>query len=870
MIAGAVLLPAFLALFGFQVYTLKQHSLHELTVMGEMTAHNCTAAVMFKDTDVSAQILGGLKAMPQIVSGQLELRNHQRLASFGTYQDQSEIEAARLTSGFRINGDRILLAQPVMVAGKREGTLYLLADLHQMTAQLLRLYSAIFALVLVVSLIAALILSRQFLHFLTDPILRLAGVARTVAEHKDYSVRAVKSCGDEVGVLTDAFNQMLAQIQTQDTALRASEEKLGQAQHIAHLGYWERDMVADSIRWSDETYRIFGLPGRNDIDIDHFQKLLHPDDREKVKNAIGDALADGPRYDVEYRIVRPDGDLRFIHSQGNVVKDEFGRPRYIFGTVQDITERKQAEEALRKAEHKYREIFENSIEGIFQTTPEGKYLGANPALARMYGYDSPEDLIASVTDIGRKVYVDPERRSEFKRLIEHHGFVKLFEYEVYRKDQSKMWICENARAVRDATGAIIYYEGTIEDITHRKRVEEIERANKAKNEFLSRVSHELRTPLNAILGFGQLLERQNPSETQRIRIRYILDAGKHLLQLINEVLDISRIESGRLQLSLEPVGVANALTEALDLVRPLAVARNIGLPATGFDKSLFVLADQQRFRQVLLNLLTNAVKYTPAPGNVTISCYTDGAKKVRIFITDTGPGLPQEKVDRLFMPFVRLGAEQSNVEGTGLGRALSQRLMQAMGGSIGVKSKLGEGSTFWLEFPWAEAPVADELLRRKTDDDNKSESVSIKRKVLYIEDNLSNLTLVEQLLKERPGVELLPANRGEEGLALAQQQSPDLILLDVHLPDLDGCDVLSRLKASKTTSDIPVVVVSADATSHQMDRLMTAGATTYLTKPLDVAEFFKVLDTTAATHNGKSNGGASSGDKDRAEASTSA
>src|SRR5436305_2457693 len=266
MIAGAVLLPAFLALFGFQVYTLKQHSLHELAVMGEMTAHNCTAAVMFKDEDVSAQLLAGLKVMPQIVSGQLELVNHQRLASFGTRQHQVEIKAAGLSSGFRINGDQILLAQPVMVAGKREGTLYLLADLHAMTAQLLTLYSGIFALLLVVSLVAAFVLSRQFLHFLTGPILRLAGVAQTIAEDKDYSVRAVKSYSDEVGVLTDAFNQMLAQIQTQDNALRGSEEKLEQAQHIAHLGYWERDMVADCMRWSEETYRIFGLPGQTAMD----------------------------------------------------------------------------------------------------------------------------------------------------------------------------------------------------------------------------------------------------------------------------------------------------------------------------------------------------------------------------------------------------------------------------------------------------------------------------------------------------------------------------------------------------------------------------------------------------------------------------
>jgi PAS domain S-box-containing protein len=871
VIAGAVLLPAFLALFAFQVYTLKQHSLHELAVVGEMTAHNCTAAVMFKDEDVSAQILGGLKAMPQIVSGQLELMEHQQLASFGTNKDQVEIKAAQLTSGIRIKGDRILLAQPVMVAGKREGTLYLLADLHAMTAQLLTLYTGIFALILAVSLIAAFVLSRKFLHFVTEPVLRLADVARTVAERKDYSVRADKSYGDEVGVLTDAFNQMLAQIQRQDSALRGSEEKLAQAQHIAHLGYWERDLDTNRLRWSDETYRIFGLPSeQKNIELDQLQRSIHPEDQERVMQSVASSLTGGARYDIEYRIVRPDGELRFVHSQGDVVKDDSGRPRHMFGTAQDVTERKQAEEALLKAEHKYREIFENSIEGIFQTTAEGRYLRANPALARMFGYDSPDELTASVTDIAQMVYVDPEQRNEFKRLIEEHGFVELFEYEVYRKDRSKIWICENARAVRDATEAIAYYEGSIEDITHRKRVEEIERANNAKNEFLSRVSHELRTPLNAILGFGQLLERQNPSETQRIRIRYILDAGKHLLQLINEVLDISRIESGRLQLSLEPVGVANAITEALDLIRPLGAARNIGLPRTAaFDMSLFVLADQQRFKQVLLNLLTNALKYTPISGNVTISQYT-GEKTVRIFVTDTGPGIPQEKLDRLFMPFERLGAEQSDVEGTGLGLALSQRLMQAMGGSIGVKSKIGEGSTFWLEFPRAQAPVADVLIGRKIDDESNKRSASDKRKVLYIEDNLSNLTLVEQLLQERPGVELLPATRAEVGLALAQQHAPDLILLDVHLPDLDGCAVLARLKASKATSDIPVVVVSADATSRQMDRLMSAGAMSYLTKPLNVAEFFRVLDTAAATNKGESRTGVSNCDNDPAEVSSSA
>jgi PAS domain S-box-containing protein len=725
MITGAVLLPAFAALFCFQVYTLKKHSAHELAVVGEMTAHNCATAVMFKDEDAAAQILVGLKTMPQIVSGMLQLMDQQRLAFFGATRDETEIKAARLQSGFRINGDRILLAQPVMLSGNREGTLYLLADLHAMTSQLLKLYGGIFALVLVASLLVTFILSSQCLRFITGPILRLAGTARTIADHNDYSVRANKVCGDEVGVLTDAFNQMLAQIQSQDTALR-------------------------------------------------------------------------------------------------------------------------------KAEEKYRVIFEDAIEGMFQTTPDGKCLSVNPALTRMYGYDSPEELMA-ISDIGQTIYVDPARRNEFKRLIEAQGFVKLFEYEIYRKDRSKIWLCANARAVRDATGAILYYEGTVEDITQRKRVEEVERANKAKSEFLSRVSHELRTPLNAILGFGQLLERQNPTETQRPRIRHILNAGKHLLGLINEVLDISRIESGRMQLSLEPVCAADAITEALDLMRPLAGQRSVQLSTlASFDNSVFVLADRQRFKQVLLNLLANAVKYTPVSGTVSVSHNANGDENVRIVVHDTGPGIPNEKLERLFTPFERLGAEQSNVEGTGLGLALSQRLMQAMGGSIGVESTVGKGSTFWLELPRTKSPLQKLSLREINGDGRGARSKSANRKILYIEDNLSNLTLIEQMLEERPEIELLTAMQGKLGLDLARQHSPDLILLDVHLPDLDGRQVISELKSSDTTRDIPVVVVSADATARQIDRLVTAGADAYLTKPLDVANFFQVLDKTTAANNGKS------------------
>jgi CheY-like chemotaxis protein len=312
------------------------------------------------------------------------------------------------------------------------------------------------------------------------------------------------------------------------------------------------------------------------------------------------------------------------------------------------------------------------------------------------------------------------------------------------------------------------------------------------------------------------------------------------------VLDISRIEAGRLQLSLEPVCVSEALQETLDLMRPLAAQRGINLSnSSSLDDARHVLADRQRFKQVLLNLVTNAIKYSPLTGSVTLSCNDDAGERLRIAVTDTGAGIPEEKWQRLFVPFDRLGAEQSEVQGTGLGLALSKRLMEAMGGEIGMESAVGKGSTFWVELPCAQCPSARLALTRKTKAVSfGSEAVSNQRTVLYIEDNLSNLTLIEQILAEQPDTKLISAMQGGLGLDLAREHSPDVILLDLHLPDLPGWEVLAQLKAEAATRDIPVIVISADATARQIEHLMDAGAHSYLTKPLDVLEFLRALEKT--------------------------
>ena len=509
-----------------------------------------------------------------------------------------------------------------------------------------------------------------------------------------------------------------------------------------------------------------------------------------------------------------------------------------------------ANEALAESERRLFDILDHSPAAIFLKDLDGRYIFANRSCHEALGTHRSETIGTTDHELLPRRIADLYRAHD-RRVIESGSALDFEEFGGGEEDLQPRVFHSSKFLLRDGAGKAYALCGISTDITERKRSEqsmsiarrEAERANRAKSEFLSRMSHDLRTPLNAVLGFAQLLDMDNLTADQRESVTQILEAGRHLLELMNEVLDISRIESGNLSLSPEPVAVADIVEQVVKLMQPLGRTRHIEVTALPITTTVrFVRADRHRLNQILLNLMSNAIKYNRAGGSVTATCEDAPDGRVRIAVTDTGAGIPPEKLALLFTPFERLGADQTGIEGTGLGLALSRGLAEAMGGKVGVRSEIDRGSTFWVELDGASEAVVDSKVTLDSDAACVS-NASVSGTILYIEDNASNVRLVERLLKQRrPAIRLLHANDGTVGLRMALSCRPDLIFLDLHLPDTSGDEVLRRLWEDTRTREIPVAVLSADATLSQSRRLIATGAKAYLTKPLDVSKMLALID----------------------------
>ena len=568
-----------------------------------------------------------------------------------------------------------------------------------------------------------------------------------------------------------------------------------------------------------------------------------------------------------------DGALYWVDSIIAPFIDEGGHTKKYISIRTDVTARKMAEEALLKAGALQSAIFNSANFSSIATDANGVIQIFNVGAERMLGYVAadvmnkitPADISDSEELIARARALSAELGTPitpgFEALVfkASRGIEDIYELTYVRKDGSRFPAVVSVTALRDGRGAIIGYLLIGTDNTERKQAKEAraemnaqleraklvaEKANLAKSDFLSSMSHELRSPLNAILGFAQLMETGTPPPTagQAESIGQILQAGWYLLELINEILDLSLIESGKVSLSLESMSLAEVLGDCRAMIEPHAKKTGIGMRFPVFDAPHFVKADRTRVKQICVNLLSNAIKYNRPNGEVEVSCETISPTRIRISFRDTGAGLSEDKVAQLFQPFNRLGRETGAEEGTGIGLVVSKRLVELMGGEIGVRSTVGVGSVFWIDLNSTPAVELPESPESPTLTPPPVHADSHRYTVLCVEDNPANLMLIEKLVARRPDIRLLTARDGAGGVEIARAEIPSLILMDINLPGINGIQALKILAAMPSTASIPVIALSANAMPHDISRGKEAGFFHYLTKPIKVNEFMETLD----------------------------
>ncbi|MGH7448712.1 MAG: MHYT domain-containing protein, partial [Longimicrobiales bacterium] len=674
--------------------------------------------------------------------------------------------------------------------------------------------------------------------------------------------REAEDLADELQNQAAHLEEQAAELADLNRELSAAEGRLRGIVDSALDAMIVADANSRVLEWNHHAETIFGWSADEAIGNSLSEMVIAPQHRDGYERAVRRYLATGAapilNRRMEITALRRDRSefpieiaIAPVRTAGQVLFTAF---------VRDITEQKRAQEQLRESEKREQlirtiELERSRLSILFEQAPA--------FIAVLQGPDHVFELTNARYDqlIGYRAIMGKPIREALPEL-EAQGFFDILDRvyetgEAYVGQGSRVLLQRAAGAQPEErylnfvyqpfmgpnrTVSGIFVHGIdVSDLVRARQ--EAETGNRAKSDFLSRMSHELRTPLNAILGFGQLLDVDLENPENRESADQILKAGQHLLTLIDEVLDIARIEAGQISLTVDPVPVGVVLRESVDLVRLMADRQGITLRVPDLPAAEhFVRADRHRLKQVMLNLLSNAIKYNCRQGTVTLSCEPGPGDQLRLVVRDTGRGIPAGMLERLFTPFDRLGADQTAVEGTGLGLALSKGLVEAMGGRLGVESSEGKGSAFWVELPLVHgirevAPAAEPAPAR-----TEPPPPGRPQTVLLVEDNLANVRLMERLLQRRPQVKLITAMQGRLGLELAREHRPDLILLDLNLPDISGEKVLIEVRQDVELCDTPVVMISGDAIPSQVQRMRDLGARAYVTKPFNIQYFLRVLD----------------------------
>jgi len=643
--------------------------------------------------------------------------------------------------------------------------------------------------------------------------------------------------------------------------LREKEELYRQLAESSSAIPWELDLETWCFTYiGPQAEIVFGYPVSDWYRLNFWPEHLHPDDREAAMNHCASETDQGNDHTLEYRMFAADGRVVWVRDDVGVVLKN-NKPVRLRGYMFDISTHKEAQEILKQSgdeleamveirtnelilrEAQYQILAENVADGIFVHDDEGRIFECNRHILNNLGYTKEELQNITIFDINMSItreVILPVLQSE------QSDTDFLFEAIHRRKNGSTFPVEIKRTAYRKENKK--YFIAVVRDVSARKEAEaeiiaakeEAESANNAKSEFLARMSHELRTPLNAILGFAQLLEMEPESlnKDQARGVDHILAGGKHLLRLIDEVLDIAKVDAGKMEFTIKVISLDKTIHDSLMFVQSLAKKNNIRINEPPVC-NMYVYADEQRLKQVLVNLLSNAIKYNCENGTVDINFESVAHEFVRINIIDTGPGIKPEDQALLFEPFKRVGGSASLVEGTGIGLSITQKLLELMDGRIGFDSQYGEGSTFWIELP-----QTVRINTTKTSDNESLSNMDIKTpalKLLYIEDNSASLALIQRMIKITSDCEMIAATSAEDGMKIASEQKPDIILMDIGLPGMNGFEALEALKKNSETSHIPVIAVSANAMPEQVAQGKQAGFENYLIKPIDLDELLRVI-----------------------------
>ncbi|HXE95584.1 MAG TPA: ATP-binding protein [Dongiaceae bacterium] len=685
---------------------------------------------------------------------------------------------------------------------------------------------------------------------------------------------------EELEVQNTELRRVQEELETQQVELELQNDELRRAQDELELS---RNTYAELYDFSPIGYFIFdafgviqevNLTGAQLLGLERgllvekpfIRYIADAEGRETFSHHLETVLQKEEMQRCEIRLIGKDGTVVYGHLKSVSLDNVRSTDGYILCSIVDGTVAKKLETEIQDAREYAESIVETVREPLVVLDSHLKILTANHSFYDTFKVMPGETIGQFIYELGNGQWDIPRLRVLFEEILPNDTAFNGYEVDHVFPGIGRKIILLNARQIlRKNIGSHIILLA-MEDVTERKLVEAersrldqvlqdkntelesarfvAEKANLSKSEFLSSMSHELRTPLGAILGFAQLMESGSPQPTpaQKRSIDQILKAGWYLLELINEILDLSLIESGKLSLSLEPVSLAELLHESEAMVEPQAQKRGISVVFTRFETPYFVNADRTRVKQVFINLLSNAIKYNRAGGTVTVECTLSPPDSIRISVRDTGAGLAPEQLSQLFQPFNRLGQKASVEEGTGIGLVVCKRLVDLMGGTIGAESTVGQGSVFWVELNLTTEPLA--VVQAAPNDEAVAQAQGLAKlqTLLYVEDNPANLMLVEDLIARRPDIRMLSAKNGITGVAIARDFLPDIILMDINLPGISGVEALKILAEDPATAHIPVVALSANAMPRDIEKGLETGFFRYLTKPVKVNEFMETLD----------------------------